>query len=357
MSDTELIYDPSYIVILDEGEGPSIFPSGCAELHEARNPFNTLSVVHHTGEMTPKYSTLPCKPSNNETYSLSGKNDPTRVLEVKGRRVSEGDLGIVEPEEESDQTETSSTHSKTLLIEIIPYQTKLNPELSKYFDKLIHFKGIDESWLSKHKVNLKAQKSPRKTLILDLDGTLICNVSRSKYQAGDPNQTQNPVTVLQNGDDDRTNVISFLVRPYGEKFLKTLRLYYELIVFTASKEQYAKSIIEYLDPKRCCIEYLLHRDQCLMTKDWTIKDLRVIGRRNMKDMIIVDNSVISFSGNMDNGIYIPTYQGDCEDCELLRIMNFLKRIANVDDVRPYIKEFSGIRSLLEQYNSNNCDNL
>ena len=349
MSDTELIYDPNYIVILDEGEGPSVFPSGYAELHEARNPFNVVSIVHHTGEMTPKYSTLPCKPSNNEIYALSGKNDPTRILEVKGRRVSEGDLGIVEPEEESDLTEISNTHSKRLAIEITPYQTELNPELTKYFDKLIHFKGIDESWLSKHKVNLKAQKSPRKTLILDLDGTLICNVNRSKYQTGDPNQIQNPVTVLQNGNDDRKNVISFLVRPYVEKFLKTLRLYYELIVFTASKEQYAKSIIEYLDPKRCCIEYLLHRDQCLMTKDWTIKDLRVIGRRNMKDMIIVDNSVISFSGNIDNGIYVPTYEGDQNDRELLIIMIFLEQIATVEVVRPYVNEFAEINNLYNLY--------
>ncbi len=38
-----------------------------------------------------------------------------------------------------------------------------------------------------------------------------------------------------------------------------------------------------------------------------IKDLRVIGNRNMRDLIIVDNAAYSFGFQIDNGIPILPY--------------------------------------------------
>ena len=86
-----------------------------------------------------------------------------------------------------------------------------------------------------------------------------------------------------------------------------------------------------------------------MTKEHVVKDLRVLGNRKLKDIVILDNSVISFAGQPDNGIYIPTYEGEEEDKELLKILDFLKNIAGVDDVRPYVSEFAGIKKLLAEY--------
>ena len=49
-----------------------------------------------------------------------------------------------------------------------------------------------------------------------------------------------------------------------------------------------------------------------------MKDLRVIGNRDLKDMVIVDNSVYSFAFQIDNGIpIIPFYKDpNDEDVEL-----------------------------------------
>jgi hypothetical protein len=74
-------------------------------------------------------------------------------------------------------------------------------------------------------------------------------------------------------------------------------------------------------------------------------DLRVIGRWELKDMVIVDNSVISFAGNLDNGMYVPTFEGDPNDRELLPIISFLKEIHDVDDVRSLVRDFAGIQKL------------
>jgi TFIIF-interacting CTD phosphatase-like protein len=88
-----------------------------------------------------------------------------------------------------------------------------------------------------------------------------------------------------------------------------------------------------------------------MTKNWIIKDLRVIGRRELKDIVILENSVISFATNLDNGIYIPSYEDDHTDQELLPIIDFLKNITDVDDVRLYVREFAGVCKLFSDYKS------
>jgi len=52
---------------------------------------------------------------------------------------------------------------------------------------------------------------------------------------------------------------------------------YELIIFTASTNSYARAIREHLDPKNNIFSYLLTRDNCILTKNKIfIKDLRVI---------------------------------------------------------------------------------
>jgi len=40
-----------------------------------------------------------------------------------------------------------------------------------------------------------------------------------------------------------------------------------------------------------------------------VKDLRIIADREIKDMIIVDNSIISFAFNMENGVPIAAFTG------------------------------------------------
>jgi len=348
MFEIETIYDHDSVVIVDEGEGVSFLPSSSANTHESRNPFKPQPITIPKEELTPRYTILPRRPSAAEGYIQVRKEKGV----LAGRRISEGDLDSAEPEEEADILANSSLVSNKSCKEIIikPYQTKITAELEKYFNKLVHFKGIDESWIREHKVNLRPQKVARKTLALDLDGTLICNTRQASSQLIENSPQPELVTVLYPQGGISKGVISFYVRPHVAKLLKTLKLFYEVVVFTAGTEGYGKAIVEYLDPNKCCIQYLLHRSHCVITKNWIVKDLRVIGRRELKDIIILDNSVISFANNLDNGIYIPSYEGDHTDQELLPIIDFLKDIADVDDVRSYVREFAGVSRLLCEYN-------
>ena len=72
--------------------------------------------------------------------------------------------------------------------------------------------------------------------------------------------------------------------------------------------------------------------------------------RDRKDIIIVDNSIMSFAFDLDNGVPINSYLGTEEDDkELLFLYSFLEECSKVEDVRVNIREsfkFSYLQSTL-----------
>jgi len=67
-----------------------------------------------------------------------------------------------------------------------------------------------------------------------------------------------------------------------------------------------------------------------------VKDLRIIQDRPLKDIIIVDNSIISFAFNIDNGVPISAYMRQEKDEELLYLVSFLEEIYSYPDMREHI---------------------
>ena len=56
-------------------------------------------------------------------------------------------------------------------------------------------------------------------------------------------------------------------------------------------------------------------------------------------MIIVDNSIVSFAFNLDNGVPIDDYLGnELDDKELLFLLSFLEEIVTEKDLRVKIKD-------------------
>ena len=67
---------------------------------------------------------------------------------------------------------------------------------------------------------------------------------------------------------------------------------YELVVFTASLSKYAEPLMVQLYPHNYC-GYKLFREHCTFHNNSFVKDLTRLGR-NMKDVIIVDNSPVAY---------------------------------------------------------------
>lgn len=81
--------------------------------------------------------------------------------------------------------------------------------------------------------------------------------------------------------------------------------------------------------------------------------MRILNGKKLEDITIIDNSIVAFSGQIENGIYVPTYMGDKKDDELKRIKKFLIEVYDVKDLRVVVKEFAGVLMLLKEYIMNN----
>lgn len=105
-------------------------------------------------------------------------------------------------------------------------------------------------------------------------------------------------------------------------------------MFTASHQEYADALIDLIDPEGTLVNFRLYREHCFQTEEGIfIKDLRVIRNRDLKDLILVDNSVYSFGFQLNNGVPIIPYYNDPTDQELVYLAQYVLSLAQADDVR------------------------
>ena len=179
---------------------------------------------------------------------------------------------------------------------------------------------------------LLPQKSPefneKKTLILDLDETLV-HSSFTPFEKND--------LVLNVDFDEIMYNIYVLVRPGAKNFIKNMSKYFEVVIFTASLSNYASPLLDILDNEHN-IKYRLYREHCTFLNGIYIKDLKRLNR-NIKDLIIVDNSPLAYAFNSENGLPIKTWYEDPNDVELNKISKLLEFLSKIKDVRNYIKKF------------------
>jgi RNA polymerase II subunit A small phosphatase-like protein len=141
-----------------------------------------------------------------------------------------------------------------------------------------------------------------KTLVLDLDETLVH--SSFKY-------VENADITLPIEIDGQICTIYVLVRPFVSEFLKRMQKHFELVIFTASLSKYAEPLMLKLDPQGLC-GYKLFREHCTFYNNAFVKDLTRLGR-NMKDLIIVDNSPVAYLFQPENAIPAVSWYDDPSD--------------------------------------------
>jgi CTD small phosphatase-like protein 2 len=186
---------------------------------------------------------------------------------------------------------------------------------------------------------------PRKTLILDLDETLI-HLCGNRAEDNENGVKPDVYLTLKEENGEKSS-IGIKIRPHAFTFLETVSKYFEVIVFTASSPSYAYAVVDHLDPHHLIIKEILTRGNCHETRNrFFIKDLRIIQNRDLKDMVIVDNLVHSFGLQIDNGIPILEWTDDPNDEELAYLPHYLIALAQVDDVRPFNKEHLRLSNVL-----------
>lgn len=199
------------------------------------------------------------------------------------------------------------------------------------------------------------KKDSQKVLILDMDETLIHAKFHNETYEELEQQCLGYIPGEGEGECDQFNLLlgssnqhsdmyvrlNVKVRQHMEEVLQYLATLYEICVFTAGEQDYADAILDFIDEERTIIKHRLYRHHCVKAAPRVyIKDLRIIADRELKDIIIVDNSVVSFIFNMSNGVPISDFRGQKNDDELMFMVSYLEEIFAAEDVRkPIAKTF------------------
>lgn len=174
-----------------------------------------------------------------------------------------------------------------------------------------------------------------KTLVLDLDETLLHSSLRPDF----PYEKELQVTL-----EGRTGVLYTGRRPGLQTFLEVLASMYELVAFTASTEEYANAVLDWIDPGKL-IKHRLYRSHCVLVEGILVKDLRVLGR-DLSDVVILENSFYSFGLQLDNGVPVRSWYGAAADSELQRVLPELQHLAQSKDVRKELAPRLCLRQLI-----------
>ncbi|CAL1701065.1 unnamed protein product [Somion occarium] len=192
--------------------------------------------------------------------------------------------------------------------------------------------------LPTHKTPLHRQK----TLVLDLDETLIHSTSRpmdshhgggllNTFGFGRRNKgAGHTVEVVLGG---RSTIYHVYKRPFVDYFLRKVSAWYTLVIFTASMQEYAEPVIDWLDAGRGILTRRFFRESCTQLPNGSYtKDLTVV-EQDLSLVCLVDNSPVCYVANEANGIPIEGWTHDPHDEALLDLLPVLDSLRFTSDVR------------------------
>ena len=227
------------------------------------------------------------------------------------------------------------------LISLIPFRKLFINEKIKEIVKKINFN------------NLKTEKSEnKKLLILDLDETLIH--SDLDFVLKDKNINYDKILYFDS-DEEKNIPLPLIIRPGIYEFLDYASENFDLVVFTASDQDYADTIINYIEKEKKYFKMRLYRNNCIFIEPGLyIKDLRIFNSwKKMEDIIIIDNSLFSFANQLNNGILITSFFDDKDDTFLNNVKDYLEYIKNEKDIREINKESFRFEEIKEDIIRNN----
>ncbi|EDO49427.1 predicted protein, partial [Nematostella vectensis] len=165
---------------------------------------------------------------------------------------------------------------------------------------------------------IQHQDLNKKCIVIDLDETLV----HSSFKPVSNADFIVPVEI-----DGTVHQVYVLKRPHVDEFLKRVGQIYECVLFTASLAKYADPVADLLD-KYNTFRARLFRESCVFHRGNYVKDLSKLGR-DLKKVLILDNSPASYSFHPENAIPVTSWFDDPNDCELLELIPFLEEMHEV----------------------------
>lgn len=171
------------------------------------------------------------------------------------------------------------------------------------------------------------------TLVIDLDETLV-------HSSFVPIKDPDFVFTLTRGQYSVT--VNVVVRPGAQEMIDKLGEIYEIVIFTASNQEYADLVIDRIDPHHL-VKHRLYKESCVMINDCTVKDLSLLNRKLQK-LIILDNSPMSYFLQPYNSFPIASWTEDKNDTELFLLTEELINMKDTENVYTTLVNESGRRN-------------
>ena len=214
--------------------------------------------------------------------------------------------------------------------------------------------------------------SQKKLLLLDLDETLIHADFNEEYSGNDSikydaiikftpkNEDEEGIFFGENDkveekkEEEVEHSVGIFVRNGVNEFLEEVSKHFDVGIFTASVKEYADAVISFLDPENKLIKFRLYRNNCINFNDsFFVKDLRIFGI-DLKNIILIDNSMYSFAAQLSNGILINSFYNDKNDTELYNVLAYLiNYILPEEDIRKVNEQFFNFQQIKNDLKSVN----
>ena len=144
---------------------------------------------------------------------------------------------------------------------------------------------------------LRSNSAAQKTLVIDLDETLIHSLAKGgRMSSGHMVEVKLNTTVGYGGATiGPQHPILYYVhkRPHCDDFLRRVCKWYNLVVFTASVQEYADPVIDWLEQERKYFSGRYYRQHCTFRNGAYIKDLSSV-EPDLSKVMILDNSPLSY---------------------------------------------------------------
>ncbi|KAG8528035.1 uncharacterized protein KY384_006951 [Bacidia gigantensis] len=186
----------------------------------------------------------------------------------------------------------------------------------------------------------RSSRLAQKTLVIDLDETLIHSLAKGgRMSSGHMVEVKLNTTVGYGAGTTLgpQHPILYYVhkRPHCDDFLRKVCKWYNLVVFTASVQEYADPVIDWLEQERNYFSGRYYRQHCTFRNGAYIKDLSSI-EPDLSRVMILDNSPLSYIFHEDNAIPIEGWINDPTDNDLLHLVPILEALQYVTDVRTLL---------------------
>lgn len=172
-------------------------------------------------------------------------------------------------------------------------------------------------------------------VLLDLDGTLVSSYTPRRAPRLPAYVKTHVVGV---GSKLNPQGVFVVERPGLSEFLEELSQFAEVIIFTAGLEDYAKPIIDAIDPHGRFFVDRIYREGTLRTEYYQcVKDMARVNR-SLERTVLVDDTPLAFLHQPDNGIPVLGFRGDPDDRLLMEaVLPLLQVLANTSDVRSVLQ--------------------